>query len=194
MNKAMQKGFTLIELMIVVAIIGILAAIAIPAYQDYTARAQVSEGLSLAGGMRTVQEERMQTRTRLLGADARTEGIDDNGDVFADGAGAYVSSVATSSEGAIQVTMKATGIAGPIQGATWELVPLITNTEDGERFEGSLAPFVNGTQAGTYRITGWFCEPGHTRGTSAASEDDAAGDAIEEQYLPGSCLLDDDDE
>lgn len=53
MNKTAQKGFTLIELMIVVAIIGILAAIAIPAYQDYTGRAQASEALSATAGVRT---------------------------------------------------------------------------------------------------------------------------------------------
>jgi len=52
MKKAIQKGFTLIELMIVVAIIGILAAIAIPAYQDYTIRAQVTEGLNLMSDMK----------------------------------------------------------------------------------------------------------------------------------------------
>jgi type IV pilus assembly protein PilA len=52
MLKQAQKGFTLIELMIVVAIIGILAAVAIPAYQDYTVRAKVTEGLSLASGLK----------------------------------------------------------------------------------------------------------------------------------------------
>jgi len=56
MNK-LQKGFTLIELMIVVAIIGILAAIAIPAYQDYTIRAQVSEGMSLAAAAKAAVAE-----------------------------------------------------------------------------------------------------------------------------------------
>jgi len=55
-----QQGFTLIELMIVVAIIGILAAIAIPAYQDYTIRAQVSEGLNLSGGAKAAVTEYFQ--------------------------------------------------------------------------------------------------------------------------------------
>jgi type IV pilus assembly protein PilA len=57
-----QQGFTLIELMIVVAIIGILAAIAIPAYQDYTIRAQVSEGLNLSGGAKAAVTEYFQDR------------------------------------------------------------------------------------------------------------------------------------
>ena len=55
--KNMQKGFTLIELMIVVAIIGILAAVALPAYQDYTVRAKVTEGLSLAGAAKVAVAE-----------------------------------------------------------------------------------------------------------------------------------------
>lgn len=55
--KRMQQGFTLIELMIVVAIIGILAAVALPAYQDYTTRAKVSEGLVLSGGLKTAIAE-----------------------------------------------------------------------------------------------------------------------------------------
>ena len=60
MNRSIQKGFTLIELMIVVAIIGILAAVALPAYQDYTVRAKVTEGLTLAGAAKLAVAETFQ--------------------------------------------------------------------------------------------------------------------------------------
>ena len=75
-----QQGFTLIELMIVVAIIGILAAIAIPAYQDYTIRAQVSEGLNLSGGAKAAVTEYYQDRGSLP-ADNSTAGLEQNTEI-----------------------------------------------------------------------------------------------------------------
>ncbi len=66
--KRVQQGFTLIELMIVVAIIGILAAVALPAYQDYTVRAKVSEGLSLASGAKTSVAENAMNGAASLDA------------------------------------------------------------------------------------------------------------------------------
>src|SRR5210317_2144897 len=93
-----QQGFTLIELMIVVAIIGILAAIAIPAYQDYTIRAQVSEGLNLSGGAKAAVTEFYQDRG-IMPTDNTEAGIAAFGEIQ----GNYVSQVQVE-DGIITVT------------------------------------------------------------------------------------------
>src|ERR1700727_2427001 len=95
--KAAQKCFTLIELMIVVAIIGILAAIAIPAYQTYTIRAQVSEGASLASGLETAFAENY-ANTGAAGGTNSAVGI------TAAISGTYVSGVTLTAPG--QITVK----------------------------------------------------------------------------------------
>ncbi len=100
--KKIQHGFTLIELMIVVAIIGILAAIAIPAYQDYTIRAQVSEGLSLASGAKTAVAEYF-TNHGSLPADNAEAGMAAAGSIT----GAYVSQVEVDA-GNIEATFEST--------------------------------------------------------------------------------------
>ena len=76
-----QQGFTLIELMIVVAIIGILAAIAIPAYQDYTIRAQISEGLTLSAGAKAAVSEYFMDRG-IWPTDNTTAGLADKHDII----------------------------------------------------------------------------------------------------------------
>ena len=115
-----QKGFTLIELMIVVAIIGILAAVAIPAYQDYTARAQASEAVSLMGGLRTPLDEAIShgAITGIMNEEALA-------DTFgARTTGKYVEKVELTAfnpntgEGTITATFDTTGVAPGLSGKT----------------------------------------------------------------------------
>lgn len=113
-----QQGFTLIELMIVVAIIGILAAVAIPAYQDYTIRARVTEGLSLASGGKTAVAEYFASRGTFP-TDNTDAGMAPEGDI----SGNSVSAVEVDNTGMIQVTFS----GAPIDGSTLILQAATTN-------------------------------------------------------------------
>jgi type IV pilus assembly protein PilA len=96
----LQKGFTLIELMIVIAIIGILAAIAIPAYQDYTIRSKVSEGLNMAGAAKLAVSETYQSLGSMPSSGNTSFGLPAAASIQ----GTYVSAITVGSTGVITIT------------------------------------------------------------------------------------------
>jgi len=136
--KMLQKGFTLIELMIVVAIIAILAAIALPAYQDYVARSQVSEGMSLSAGAKTAVAE-YYANFAAWPTSNTAAGLAPSGSIT----GKYVSDTAVGANGAITVQYNRTATSTKIRSSNLTLTP----SDRG----GSVAWACAGTIAEKYR-------------------------------------------
>jgi type IV pilus assembly protein PilA len=170
--KAVQKGFTLIELMIVVAIIGILAAIAIPAYQNYTIRAQVTEGLNLADGWKTAVGEFYAQNGQFPASVTNTATAASQTVMYQLGktTGKYVSDI-TVTAGAIKITYSATGQYVANQKIDTTIL--------------ALNPYLSANNDIV-----WIC--GSAKVPSSATQDTTMTpftSTVPTQYLPGSCHL-----
>ncbi|HGG7961377.1 TPA: pilin [Neisseria meningitidis] len=159
--NTLQKGFTLIELMIVIAIVGILAAVALPAYQDYTARAQVSEAILLAEGQKSAVTE-YYLNHGIWPGDNSSAGVASSTDIK----GKYVAGVKVE-KGVITATMASSNVNNEIKDKKLSLWAT--------RQDGSVK---------------WFCGQPVTRANASADAvkaDTATTKKIDTKHLPSTC-------
>ena len=158
MSAQMQRGLTLIELMVVIAVIGILGALALPAYQDYTVRAKASEMLLAANGCKTAVTEAISSASATDVSAALTKACDSQNSK-------YVSSVSVDGNGVITII----GNHETLRGSTSASANAIALTP---LQSGDTA--INGSSDGGKSISGWRCGP-------------ASSNPLPAKYLPASC-------